>query len=71
MKLYKQRIKHLLFEHQSESTDARTDGQVSLKMAQARARGEAAEAARRASHCALLPFLPPLRRRATGRASAS
>lgn len=34
VKLYKQRIKHLLFEHQSEATDAKTDGQVSLKMAQ-------------------------------------
>lgn len=38
IKLYKQRIKHLLFEHQSESTDAKTDGQVSLKMSQEVAR---------------------------------
>jgi hypothetical protein len=30
----KQRVKHLLFEHQTESTDSKTDGVVSLKMAQ-------------------------------------
>lgn len=34
IKVYKQRIKHLLFEHQSEATDSRTEGQVALKLAQ-------------------------------------
>ena len=34
IKVYKQRVKHLLFEHQNEATKLKTDGQVSLKMAQ-------------------------------------
>jgi hypothetical protein len=34
VKIYKQRIKHLLFEHQAEATEARTEGIVALKMAQ-------------------------------------
>ena len=32
--MYKQRIKHLLYEHQDESTVKKTDAQVALKMAQ-------------------------------------
>lgn len=30
----KQRVKHLLFEHQTETTDAKTEGVISLKLAQ-------------------------------------
>jgi growth arrest-specific protein 8 len=32
--VYKQRIKHLLFEHQNETTVKKTDVQVSMKIAQ-------------------------------------
>jgi growth arrest-specific protein 8 len=38
IKVYKQRIKHLLFEHQSEATDARTDAQTALKLQQEKER---------------------------------
>jgi hypothetical protein len=34
VKVYKQRVKHLLFEHQDEVTEKKTEGQVSLKMDQ-------------------------------------
>lgn len=34
MQVYKQRIKHLLYEQQNETTVKKTAGQVSLKMAQ-------------------------------------
>jgi hypothetical protein len=38
LQVYKQRIKHLLFEHQAEATTARTEGQVALKLQQERER---------------------------------
>lgn len=34
LKVHKTRIKHLLFEHQGDATDGRTDGAVGLKLAQ-------------------------------------
>lgn len=34
VKVYKQRVKHLLFEHQNETTHAKTEAQVALKLAQ-------------------------------------
>lgn len=34
IKVYKQRVKHLLYEHQNEATHLKTEGQVSLKMSQ-------------------------------------
>ena len=34
LQVYKQRIKHLLFEHQNETTERKTEGQISLKMGQ-------------------------------------
>ena len=40
---YKQRIKHLLFEHQSAATESRTDGVVSMKVAQEQHRGSEAD----------------------------
>lgn len=43
IKVYKQRIKHLLFEHQSEATDSRTEGQVSLKLQQEKERASERE----------------------------
>lgn len=43
IKVYKQRIKHLLFEHQAEATEARTEGQVALKLAQEAHRGSEGE----------------------------
>jgi growth arrest-specific protein 8 len=32
--ILKQRVKHLLYEHQTESSDSKTEGLVSLKMSQ-------------------------------------
>lgn len=34
IKVYKQRVKHLLYEHQNETTTSKTQGQVALKLAQ-------------------------------------
>lgn len=34
VQIYKQRVKHLLYEHQNESTTKRTDAQVALKLAE-------------------------------------
>mmetsp|Transcript_8143 Transcript_8143/g.13280 ORF Transcript_8143/g.13280 Transcript_8143/m.13280 type:complete len:489 (+) Transcript_8143:69-1535(+) len=34
VKIYKQRVKHLLFEHQNEITQNKTEGEVALKLAQ-------------------------------------
>lgn len=41
--VYKQRVKHLLYEHQSETTEEKTDGQVNLKLKQDEHRESAAE----------------------------
>lgn len=43
MQVYKQRIKHLLFEHQAEATEARTEGQIAVKLAQESHRGSEKE----------------------------
>ena len=34
IKVYKQRVKHLLHEHQNEMAQLKTEGEVSLKMSQ-------------------------------------
>ena len=34
IKVYKQRVKHLLHEHQNEMTKLRTEGEISIKMLQ-------------------------------------
>ena len=34
VQVYKQRVKHLLFEHQNEAAHRKTDGQIALKLSQ-------------------------------------
>jgi hypothetical protein len=43
IKVYKQRLKHLLYEHQDEVTTLKTDAEISLKLAQDEHRGAEAE----------------------------
>ncbi|GMH84638.1 hypothetical protein TrVE_jg2987 [Triparma verrucosa] len=43
IKIYKQRVKHLLFEHQNEITGAKTDSEVALKLSQDANRSKEAE----------------------------
>eukprot|EP01138_Halocafeteria_seosinensis_P000034 gb/GECG01000034.1/.p1 GENE.gb/GECG01000034.1/~~gb/GECG01000034.1/.p1 ORF type:complete len:526 (+),score=119.49 gb/GECG01000034.1/:1-1578(+) len=43
IKVYKQRVKHLLYEHQSETTEDKTDAQVNLKLKQDEHRESVAE----------------------------
>lgn len=43
IKVYKQRLKHLLYEHQDEVTVLKTDAEISLKLAQDEHRGAEAE----------------------------
>ena len=43
IKIYKQRVKHLLYEHQNEVTSAKTDSEVALKLMQDGNRGREGE----------------------------
>ena len=43
IKIYKQRVKHLLYEHQNEVTSAKTDSEVALKLMQNGNRGREGE----------------------------
>ena len=43
IKIYKQRVKHLLYEHQNEVTTAKTDSEIALKLLQDENRGKEAE----------------------------
>ena len=43
IKIYKQRVKHLLYEHQNEITQRKTDSEMALKLAQDDHRGDESE----------------------------
>ena len=43
IKIYKQRVKHLLYEHQNEITQRKTDSEMALKLAQDDHRGDEGE----------------------------
>ena len=43
IKIYKQRVKHLLYEHQNEVTTAKTDSEIALKLLQDENRGKESE----------------------------